>query len=84
MTEDKKAIALKVLDDMNLRTVDVISALGKVFNGADNDQDYRVVNALGTDAIRQFNFISTKICKVHLELIALQDCINKTKEFIEK
>lgn len=83
MTEDKKIIALKVLDDMNLRTVDVIAALGKVFNGANNCQDYRVINELGSDTIMQFNRISSKIIDINLELLNLQDCISNAKKSIE-
>lgn len=84
MKDEDKKIAIEVLNKMSARTVDVISALGKVFNGANNDQDYRVVNELGLDVIKQFNKISSKIIDINLELLSLQDCINKTKKFIEK
>ena len=84
MKDEDKKIAIEVLDKMSARTVDVISALGKVFNGADNDQDYRVVNALGTDAIRQFNAITAQISKTHLEIIELQERIAKAKQKISQ
>ena len=82
MIEDKKTIAIKVLDDINLRTIDVIASLGKVFNGASNCQDYRILNEFGSDTIKQLNRISSRICKVHLDLIELQNCIKTTRESI--
>lgn len=82
MIEDKKTTALKVLDDMNLRTIDVIASIGEVFNGANNCQDYRILNEFGPDTIKQLNTISSRICKVYLDLIELQNCINKTRESI--
>ena len=84
MKDDDKKTAIEVLDKMSARTVDVISALGNVFNGANNYQDYRVVNELGLDVIKQFNKILSKIIDINLELLSLQDCISKTKKFIEK